>query len=134
MILTSIVYTQQDVIPLFVFGTLEIPKTLTYSPWNITQIGSTTFSYVAAAKISFQQVQIPQSKFGMLTRVSVCQRCELTKIMSRLWRMLKTANRCGDAQKLDIAIDLDTEHNVTNFQMNFRWLQRDWTRPYFYGT
>ena len=133
MILTSIVYTQQDAIPLFVFGMLEIPKTLTYSPWNITQIGSTTFSYVAAAKISFQQVQIPQSKFGMLTRVSVCQRCELTKIMSKLWRMPKTANRCGDAQKLDI--DLGTEHhNVTNFQMNFRWLQRDWTRPYFYGT
>ena len=106
MILTSIVYTQQDVIPLFVFGMLEIPKTLTYSPWNITQIGSTTFSYVAAAKISFQQVQIPQSKFGMLTKVSVCQRCELTKIMSRLWRMLKTANRCGDAQILNI--DLGT--------------------------
>ena len=132
MILTSIVYTQQDAIPLFVFGMLEIPKTLTYSPWNITQIGSTTFSYVAAAKISFQQVQIPQSKFGMLTRVSVCQRCELTKIMSRLWRMPKTANRCDDALKL--ITDLDTEHNANNFQMNFRWLQQDWTRPYFYGT
>ena len=100
MILTSIVYTQQDVIPLFVFGTLEIPKILMFSPWNITQTGSTTFSYVAAAKISFQQVQIPQSKFGMLTKVSVCQRYELIKIMSKPWRMPKTANRCDDTQMI----------------------------------
>ena len=93
MILTSTVCTPLDAIQLFEFGMSEILKTHMFNPWNITQIGSTIFNYVAVEKILYQLVQIPRSKFGMLTKDFVCQLCEPIKIMLKHWHMQKIENK-----------------------------------------
>ena len=61
-------FSAQDEIASFEYGTLRERKTLTSSPWSITQIGSTTSSFAAVGERSFLPPATPPSKFGTPTR------------------------------------------------------------------